>query len=205
MKPPSDREIALCKMFESFCVTAIRNYSRNLKRAMRNRQKHDGTGEESVEYLIGLLSAEDKYASVLIWYEDFQDYGALPASYWTTLSGKWSVWRSDEYSESRVYSQLEGYGELAWKYDEFSDVHLRAQLILPSGFTGRAGIFLGSLFCCVNYDAQRIELYEGNTLKGSYSASFSRTADADLRTSPTVYTLEFRKRGNRVRVYAKAA
>ena len=63
MTPPSDREIALCKMFESFCITAIRNYSRNLKRAMKNRQKHDGTGEESVEYLIGLLSTEDRYAS----------------------------------------------------------------------------------------------------------------------------------------------
>ena len=63
MTPPSDREIALCKMFESFCITAIRNYSRNLKRAMKNRQKHDGTGEESVEYLIGLLSSEDRYAS----------------------------------------------------------------------------------------------------------------------------------------------
>ena len=63
MTPPSDREIALCKMFESFCVTAIRNFGRNLKRAMKNRQKHDGTGEESVEYLIGLLSAEDRYSS----------------------------------------------------------------------------------------------------------------------------------------------
>lgn len=63
MTPPSDREIALCKMFESFCVTAIRNFGRNLKRAMKNRQKHDGTGEESVEYLIGLLSTEDRYAS----------------------------------------------------------------------------------------------------------------------------------------------
>ena len=63
MTPPSDREIALCKMFESFCITAIRNYSRNLKRAMRNRQKHDGTGRESVGYIIGLLSSEDKYAS----------------------------------------------------------------------------------------------------------------------------------------------
>ena len=63
MTPPSDREIALCKMFESFCITAIRNYSRNLKRAMKNRQKHDGTGKESVEYLAGSLSTEDKYAS----------------------------------------------------------------------------------------------------------------------------------------------
>ncbi len=63
MTPPPDREIVLCKMFESFCVTAIRNYSRNLKRAMKNRQKHDSTGKESVEYLIGLLSSEDRYAS----------------------------------------------------------------------------------------------------------------------------------------------
>ena len=59
MTPPSDRETVLCAMFESFCVTAIRNYSRNLKRAMKNRQKHDGTGKESAEYLFGLLSSED--------------------------------------------------------------------------------------------------------------------------------------------------
>lgn len=63
MIPPSDRENVLCAMFESFCVATIRNYSRNLKRAMKNRQKHDGTGEESVEHLIGLLSSEDRYAS----------------------------------------------------------------------------------------------------------------------------------------------
>lgn len=143
--------------------------------------------------------------SALIWYEDFRDYGALPASYWTTLSGKWSVWRSDEYSESRVYSQLEGSGQLAWKYDGFSDIHLRAQLIFPSGFTGKVGIFLGSLFCCFNYDTQRIELYDGDTLKGSYSTSFSRTSDADLRTNPNVYTLEMRKRGNKVRVYSSSS
>ena len=50
-------------MFESFCVAAIRNFGRNLRRAMRNHQKYDGTGEVSVEYLIGLLSSEDVYAS----------------------------------------------------------------------------------------------------------------------------------------------
>lgn len=50
-------------MFESFCAAAIRNFGRNLKRAMRNRQKHDGTGEESVEYLIGQLSTEDVYTA----------------------------------------------------------------------------------------------------------------------------------------------
>ena len=74
MTPPSDREIALCKMFESFCLTAIRNFGRNLKRAMKNRKKHDGTSKESVEYLIGLRSSEDRYAS-----EQFVlDVGGLP-------------------------------------------------------------------------------------------------------------------------------
>lgn len=63
MTPPSDRERILCAMFESFCAAAIRNFGRNLQRAMKNRQKHDGTGEESVEYLIGLLSSEDVYVS----------------------------------------------------------------------------------------------------------------------------------------------
>lgn len=63
MIPPSDREDILCAMFESFCITVIRNFSRNLKRAMKNRQKHDGAGKEPVEYFAGLLSTEDRYAS----------------------------------------------------------------------------------------------------------------------------------------------
>jgi len=50
-------------MFDSFCVTVIRNCSRNLKRAAKNRKKHDGTGEESVEYLLELLSYEDVHKS----------------------------------------------------------------------------------------------------------------------------------------------
>lgn len=50
-------------MFESFCIVAIRNFGRNLKRAIKNHRKHDGTGEESVEYLVELLSTEDVYTT----------------------------------------------------------------------------------------------------------------------------------------------
>ncbi len=50
-------------MFDSFCVTVIRNFGRNLKRGERNRKKHDGTGEESVEYLVEWLSSEDVHES----------------------------------------------------------------------------------------------------------------------------------------------
>jgi len=143
--------------------------------------------------------------SALVWYEDFRDDNPLPESYWTTLSGQWSVWQDGSSIETRPYSQLEGYGELAWNYNSFSDIHLRAQIIFPENFSGKAGIFLGNLFCCFNYGSQAIELYEGATLKGSYFTSFSKTTDEELRSNPNVYTLEMRKRGNTVRVYSSAS
>ena len=143
--------------------------------------------------------------SALIWYEDFEDYGILDTGYYKTLSGSWKVWRSDEYSESRVYSQLEGSGQFAWNYDGFSDVHLRARLAIPEGSTGRAGIFCGSLFCCINYDSQAVELWNGSAKIGSYSQTISRTRSADLRSDPTMYTVEMRIRGSTVRVYSGAS
>ena len=140
--------------------------------------------------------------SALIWYEDFRDYGVLQTNYWTTLSGSWTVWHEDEYSESRVYSQLDGSGKLAWQYDSFSDIHLRARLAFPATGSGKAGVFCGDLFCCLNYDSQAVELYNGSTLLGSYSQTIERTANADLRTDPSMYTVEMRIRGNKVRVYS---
>ena len=143
--------------------------------------------------------------SALIWYEDFQDNGMLETNYWTTLSGKWSVWRSDEYATERVYSQLDGSGQFAWKYDGFSDIHLRARLAFPSNGSGKAGVFCGSLFCCLNISNQRVELYNGSTLIGSYSTSLSRTPDSKLRTDPSMYTIEMRIRNGKVRVYSGAS
>ncbi len=143
--------------------------------------------------------------SALIWYEDFRDETPIPNTYWITLSGEWQVWRDSSSTEVRPYSQLEGHGKFAWRYDNFSDIHLRAQIILPENFTGKAGVFLGDLFCCINYDTQQLELYEGAELKGQYSAAYERTPEKDLRTNPSVYTIEMRKRGNRVRVYSAAS
>lgn len=140
--------------------------------------------------------------SALVWYEDFRDYGVLVTNYWTTLSGEWEVWRSEEYSTERVYSQLEGSGKLAWKYDGFSEIHLRARLAFCSDGSGRAGVFCGDLFCCLNYTNQAVELYNGSTLLGSYSQEITKTSDADLRDNPSMYTVEVRIRGNKVRVYS---
>jgi Predicted glycosyl hydrolase len=80
--------------------------------------------------------------SALIWYEDFRDDNPLPSSYWTALSGEWQVWQNQNDPASRPYSQLDGYGQLAWKYSGFSDVHLRARLAFTPEGSGRAGIFL---------------------------------------------------------------
>ena len=143
--------------------------------------------------------------SALIWYEDFRDYGVLQTNYWTTLSGSWTVWHEDEYSESRVYSQLDGSGKLAWRYDGFSDIHLRARLVFPATGSGKAGVFCGDLFCCLNYNTQAVELYNDSTLLGSYSQTIERTANADLRTNPSMYTVEMRIRGNKVRVYSESS
>lgn len=142
--------------------------------------------------------------SALIWYEDFRDDTILPSSYWTTLSGEWDVWQDSlPYgSTARPYSQLEGSGELAWLYSGFDDIHIRARIGIPSDGGGKAGVFCGSLFCCINYNSQCLELYNGSTLLGSYSASYSKTSNSNLRTEPNLYTIEMRIRGNKVRVYS---
>ena len=48
-------------MFDSFSNTVARNFSRNLKRAEENRDKH--YSEEPIDYLLDLLSHEDRYPS----------------------------------------------------------------------------------------------------------------------------------------------
>ncbi|MDD3538006.1 MAG: glycosyl hydrolase family 18 protein, partial [Eubacteriales bacterium] len=77
--------------------------------------------------------------SALVWYEDFRDENILPESYWTVLDGEWDVWQDPDSTANRPYSQLEGSGRLAWKYDNFSDVHIRVRLAFPQSGGGRAG------------------------------------------------------------------
>lgn len=61
MNTLSERTDSLVQMFDSFCVTVIRNFGRNLKRAAENRKKHDSTGEGVAEHLIERLRYEDIY------------------------------------------------------------------------------------------------------------------------------------------------
>ena len=67
-----------------------------------------------------------KADSALIWYEDFRDSPTIPESYYTTLEGAFEVWQEDlPYgSTKRPYSQLDGYGKIAWNYNSFSDIHI---------------------------------------------------------------------------------
>ena len=66
-------------------------------------------------------------------------------------------------------------------------------------------MFIGNIFCCINIGTQRVELYQGSSLLGSFSSSYTRTPDSQIRTNPNMYLLEMRKRGNRVRVYSGAS
>lgn len=61
MSVPSDYEKRLIAMFDSFGKTVAKNCCRNLKRAKDNREKH--FSEEPVDYILDLLSHEDRYPS----------------------------------------------------------------------------------------------------------------------------------------------
>lgn len=62
MGAPSDNhEKRLVAMFDSFTKTVARNFSRNLKRAKENRDKH--FLGEPIDCILELLSHEDRYPS----------------------------------------------------------------------------------------------------------------------------------------------
>ena len=60
MMSPSD-EKRIVAMVDSFTKTVARNFSRNLKRAKANAEKH--YSDEPVDYLLELLSHDDRYPS----------------------------------------------------------------------------------------------------------------------------------------------
>ena len=60
MMSPSD-EKRIVAMVDSFTKTVARNFSRNLKRAKANREKH--FSDEPIDYLLELLSHDDRYPS----------------------------------------------------------------------------------------------------------------------------------------------
>jgi len=63
----------------------------------------------------------------------------------------------------------------------------RARLAFPHNGSGRAGVFIGNIFCCINIDTQQVELYQGSVLLGSYGSAYSKTPVSDIRTNPNMY------------------
>ena len=61
MKSPSDDEKRIVAMVDSFTKTVARNFSRNLKRAKANAEKH--YSDEPVDYFLETLSHDDRYPS----------------------------------------------------------------------------------------------------------------------------------------------
>lgn len=93
--------------------------------------------------------------------------------------------------------QLEGYGELALNYGSFHDLHSAGHSLssLLKALLKGGRVFLGDLFCCLNYEAQVVELYQGDVLLGSYATSFEKTADAEHTRCPeSLYDWNEKKR-----------
>ena len=65
MKSPSDDEKRIVAMVDSFTKTVARNFSRNLKRAKANAEKH--YSDEPVDYFLETLSHDDRYPSYPAW------------------------------------------------------------------------------------------------------------------------------------------
>ena len=143
--------------------------------------------------------------SALVWYETSRDDTPLPDSYWMTLSGEWSVWRGKLHHREPAIFLAGRLRKLAWKYDGFSDLHIRARVGFPQNGGGRAGVFLGTpvLLLKLRYSAggaiPRLHAF------GELLQQLSKTPDAQLHSDPTVYTIEMRKRGSKVRVYSGSA
>ncbi|MFR6421595.1 MAG: hypothetical protein ACLUOO_02765 [Coprococcus sp.] len=131
--------------------------------------------------------------SALVWYEDFRDDTPLPDSYWTTLSGEWSVWRKA--TPPRTGHIPCWKAPASWHgnmMDSPTCISGRGW-VFPQNGGGRAGVFLGNLFCCLNlrYSAGGA-MPRLHAFLESYSTSFSKTPDAQLHSDPTVYTIEMR-------------
>ena len=61
MRSPSDYEKRIIAMVDSFTKTVARNFSRNLKRAKGNSDKH--YSDEPIDYLLEFLGRSDRYPS----------------------------------------------------------------------------------------------------------------------------------------------
>ena len=55
------------------------------------------------------------------------------------LSGEWKYGK-DDFNNPRPYAQLDGKGELTWRYSDFKDIHIRARIGFPQNGGGRAGV-----------------------------------------------------------------
>ena len=62
--------------------------------------------------------------------------------------------------------------------------------LLPSQRERARQVFIGDIFCCINIDTERVELYQDSILLGSYGAAYAKTLATDIRTNPNMYLIE---------------
>lgn len=131
---------------------------------------------------------------VHVWYDDFRDWEkVLPSNMYRTVSGSWAVLKSSEDQGPRPYSWITGSGEVRLDYEQFEHLSIQANLRLNQLY-GRAGVIFGNVWLCINTHYGRMDLYEGDTLLGSYYPS------AQL-TSGTMYNIRLRIRNREACAY----
>ena len=101
--------------------------------------------------------------SANIWYEDYRGYSENGSSkysdFWVT-SGNAVILPNEEGTMNEP-QQLRLSGESYLKRTNWTDVHVYARW---NGGSGRVGVTFGSLFACMNYSNNQLQLWNGSTL-----------------------------------------
>lgn len=130
--------------------------------------------------------------SANIWYEDYRGYSEYGSSrygdFWETL-GSASIIPNEEQGIdwAKKPQRLRLVGKSVLKKTQWTDVHVFARW---EGGSGRVGVTFGSLFACMNYGNNQLQLWNGSSLV--YAIPFTMNGEQ---------AIAMRVRGGTVRVY----
>lgn len=155
----------------------------------------DINGQEVVpadNYAMTIETLRTPPDSANIWYEDYRGYsddGSTKYSDFWITSGTAAIVPNEEWTEdwAKQPQKLQLSGTSVLKQTNWSDVHIYAKW---KNGSGRVGVTLGSLFACMNYNNNQLQLWDGETLV--HALSFTMTGEQ---------AIAMRVRSGSVRVY----
>jgi hypothetical protein len=128
--------------------------------------------------------------SANIWYEDYRgysEYGSTKYSdFWITV-GDFKVIEND-YDDTSASQELQLNGISTLKRTTWTDAHIYARWKKGSG---RVGVVFGTLFACMNYSNNQLQLWDGENLVHAISFTMNGEQAISMRVredSVRVYT-----------------